>query len=479
MSAAAQLIKQRVAFTRLSALARSYRVVSLVITDALALGLAVCISVLFKAAMHGGLEIKNYLLLSPFMAVFLLAFASAGLYSGIALTPPEELRRCTLCSSVVFVFLSVVTLTLRGAHSYVKPTLFVAIVLSAGLIPILRAAARWRLGGCPWWSYPAVIFGSATSCAIVVDTMCRNRRIGLKPIAIVLDDHDGPDDIGGIPVIASTDIALLDIRPDTYAVILTDVSRTMNSTVARWASRFSHLLAIPELSTFHSNLFVAPKALGDFIGLETRQRVLLSHNRVAKRILDLTLTLAAGIVALPFLLVAILVVRLDSPGSAFYFQRRIGKGGKDFKAWKFRTMHQNADQIFDDCLERNPELRREWQQSHKLKDDPRVTRIGAILRKTSLDEIPQLWNVFKGDMSLVGPRPIVQAEVTRYGSSYQSYMRVPCGITGLWQVSGRSKTTYAERVALDEYYVRNWSVWLDLYILFRTISTVVSAEGAY
>jgi lipopolysaccharide/colanic/teichoic acid biosynthesis glycosyltransferase len=142
-------------------------------------------------------------------------------------------------------------------------------------------------------------------------------------------------------------------------------------------------------------------------------------------------------------------------------------------------MVEDADQLLADCLNCDDDLRTEWKSLHKLKNDPRVTRIGRLLRKTSLDELPQLWNVLSGEMSLVGPRPIMEDEINYYASSYRLYQQVRPGLTGLWQVSGRSDTSYADRVALDEYYVRHWSIWMDLYIMFRTLGVVIKRSGAY
>ena len=142
-------------------------------------------------------------------------------------------------------------------------------------------------------------------------------------------------------------------------------------------------------------------------------------------------------------------------------------------------MVPNAYEVLDEYLKKHPELSAEWLRDQKLKNDPRVTAVGRFLRKTSLDELPQLWNVIKGDMSLVGPRPIVDGEILRYGDRFRTYARVRPGITGLWQVSGRNNTTYEERVGFDDYYVRNWSVWLDFYILVKTVSVVVTGYGAY
>lgn len=200
--------------------------------------------------------------------------------------------------------------------------------------------------------------------------------------------------------------------------------------------------------------------------------------RVA-RILDLSLILlAAPYILLAFLLIMILII-LDSEGPVFYSQARIGRHGRKFNVYKFRTMVQHADQILKTYLDNSPELKAEWLATHKLKKDPRVTRVGAILRKLSLDELPQLWNIMIGDMSLVGPRPIVDDEVGKYGKCFQLYTQVRPGLTGLWQVSGRNDTTYERRVELDEYYILNRSLSLDLQIIFKTISVVLYRKGAY
>ncbi len=218
-----------------------------------------------------------------------------------------------------------------------------------------------------------------------------------------------------------------------------------------------------------SNTLIAPRIL---------DRNLIPKSRVA-RVMDLSLILlAAPYIILAFVIIMILI-KLDSRGPIFYRQARIGRFGRKFHVYKFRTMVQNADQILQIYLEKSPELRAEWLATHKLKQDPRVTRIGAILRKLSLDELPQLWNIVIGDMSLVGPRPIVDAEVEKYGKCFDLYIKVRPGLTGLWQVSGRNDTTYERRVELDEYYVLNRSMRLDLEILWKTVFVVLKKDGAY
>ena len=201
--------------------------------------------------------------------------------------------------------------------------------------------------------------------------------------------------------------------------------------------------------------------------------------RALKRVFDFCLTVFLLTLSAPVFLAISVAIRMDSSGPVFYAQRRIGRGGKEFNAWKFRSMRPDAEALLATYLAENPAMAVEWEQNHKLRFDPRTTRIGRFLRSTSLDELPQLWNVLRGDMSLVGPRPIVRAEIHRYGRHFGLYTRVQGGLTGLWQVSGRSSTSYDERVQFDAFYARNWSIWLDLCILFRTIGVLLVRAGAY
>jgi Undecaprenyl-phosphate galactose phosphotransferase WbaP len=205
----------------------------------------------------------------------------------------------------------------------------------------------------------------------------------------------------------------------------------------------------------------------------------LFRYRVVKRFLDLLLVFIALPVIVPvFAIIAILVV-WSAPGPIFFSHRRIRKNGSFFSMWKFRTMCVNSTEVLEEYLSAHPKARAEWYATHKLRFDPRITPIGSFLRRYSLDELPQLWNVVTGTMSLVGPRPIVAAEVEKYADSFQCYCRVKPGLTGLWQVSGRSELTYDERVALDCDYVKRWSLARDLLILMKTFTAVVNQDGAF
>ena len=201
--------------------------------------------------------------------------------------------------------------------------------------------------------------------------------------------------------------------------------------------------------------------------------------RVVKRCSDVFLVILATPLILLVLGLVSAVVMLSSPGPIFYSHRRIKKDGAFFSMWKFRTMCVNSAEVLENHLAQHPEARAEWNATHKLRKDPRITRLGIFLRRYSLDELPQLWNVLMGQMSLVGPRPIVAAEVEKYGDCFDCYCKVKPGLTGLWQVSGRSKLSYGERVALDCEYVERWSLAKDVVILLKTFSSVVNQDGAY
>lgn len=198
-----------------------------------------------------------------------------------------------------------------------------------------------------------------------------------------------------------------------------------------------------------------------------------------KTVFDYTLTFIGTLLVLPILFLIAIWIYKDSPGPVFFAHQRVGKNGKLFPCYKFRTMCVDSQERLAQLLATDAEARAEWERDFKLKNDPRITKSGAFLRKTSLDELPQVFNVLRGEMSLVGPRPIVQEELERYGKYAKEYMSVKPGITGLWQVSGRNNISYEERVSLDVDYVQNSSMLLDLKILWKTFAVVLAKKGAY
>ena len=213
--------------------------------------------------------------------------------------------------------------------------------------------------------------------------------------------------------------------------------------------------------------------------LRVQNNLARKSNRIMKRIFDIVATVCGGIFILPFMLIIAIIIYLDSGGPIIYKQKRVGRDGKEFNFYKFRSMVKNADTILEEYLNTHEDEKKEWQKNFKLKNDPRVTKIGKIIRKTSIDELPQLWNVLIGDMSLVGPRPLLPNEVERYSNYIEDYKLVLPGLTGVWQVSGRSDTTFEERVIMDSWYIHNWSVWIDIVYLLKTVLVVVKSKGAY
>jgi len=205
----------------------------------------------------------------------------------------------------------------------------------------------------------------------------------------------------------------------------------------------------------------------------------LFRYRVVKRVMDVALIVLASPVLLLVVGVIAVAVKMSGPGPVFFTHRRIRCHGTFFTMWKFRTMCVNSAEVLASHVAANPEANREWAKNHKLRSDPRITPVGAFLRRTSLDELPQMWNVLNGTMSLVGPRPIVAAEVEKYGEFFADYCKVTPGVTGLWQISGRSHLTYDERVQIDSRYARGWSLWGDVKILAKTMVSVVKQHGAF
>jgi Undecaprenyl-phosphate galactose phosphotransferase WbaP len=202
-------------------------------------------------------------------------------------------------------------------------------------------------------------------------------------------------------------------------------------------------------------------------------------SRTSKRLFDIAIASILLPAALLMGLIIAAAIKLETPGPVFFAQTRVGRGNRRFRLWKFRSMAANADSVLESHLRKDPEHFAEWATMHKLKNDPRVTRVGRFLRRSSLDELPQLWNILRGEMSMVGPRPIVEDEIPKYGAKLALYARVRPGLTGLWQVSGRNDTTYRKRVDLDAEYILRWSFWKDAMVLLKTVQVVLLGHGAY
>jgi len=223
---------------------------------------------------------------------------------------------------------------------------------------------------------------------------------------------------------------------------------------------------------------ISPIFRHEILQIRVNNNMASGSSKTVKRVFDIMISSLLLLTLAPLFLVLAGLIKSDG-GPVFYFQNRVGRGNKPFKCWKFRSMHQNAEARLEELLDNNPDLRMEYLQTEKLKDDPRITSIGKFIRASSIDELPQLWNVLKGEMSMVGPRPVKASELRRYGYFEKYYLESLPGITGLWQISGRNDVKYETRVDLDSWYARNWSLWCDITILAKTVSVVFKREGAY
>ncbi len=450
--------------------------------DLFAVAVSIAIAVLGRYLLNGDFELSLYLRTVPILAVFAAVYALNGLYPGITLNPVREIRLLTLATSIVFVMFTALLFFVKEGPEYSRAAFLAAWLLTLLLVPLTRASLRALLARRSWWGCPVVIFGNRDKAHEIVQGLRRQPQLGLMPVGVFDDDYHQHVTSSGLPVLGRFRDAARYAQQFGLSRALIAVPDLTGERLAEMldhhSEAFSRVYIFPGMSGL-SSLGVEPREMCNQLSLELRRSLLLPRCQFAKRMMDAILGFMLSLLLLPLMLFIALLIRLESPGVALFGHRRIGHLGREFKVWKFRTMYSDGDRILQEHWRKFPADRREWEQNHKLRCDPRVTPLGRILRKTSLDEIPQLWNILRGEMSLVGPRPIVTAEVPKYGKSFGMYCRVVPGLTGLWQVSGRSQTDYQERVDLDAYYVRNWSPWFDIYLLARTFFVVLKGEGAY
>jgi Undecaprenyl-phosphate galactose phosphotransferase WbaP len=411
-------------------------------------------------------------------AAVVLSQALFGLYPKSFYVPVVELRSMTAGTSLIFT----ACLLVGRASGVTRSLAFCAAWLGCLVsVPAMRWIVRRYLSSQTWWGQPVLIFGNGQAGCGIYQALQKHPEMGLRPVAVVGHSEEPFEDLASIDAGRWEDADELARRYSASTMIMAMADfRGIDamSLIERHGRVLTNRVVVPDMGNFPC-LWATATNCGGLIGIQSTEQLALPGPRLAKRLIDGLLTLIVLIGSLPLLLIIAVIVRLTSKGPVFYSQPRFGLKGKQFRAWKFRTMVADADAALAKYLASNPAARREWEQDHKLKKDPRITGIGRFLRKTSLDELPQLWNVLRGEMSLVGPRPIIEDEIRKYGDAYEFYSRVQPGITGLWQISGRNNTTYSERVELDVFYVRNWSLWLDLYILASTVRVVVLQEGAY
>jgi len=444
---------------------------TLIGVDALVITTVFMMTVYGRHLAGGSFELSEYWVQWPVIPLYLLAIASFGGYD-MLLSQPQELRATSLATIFIIAVLSSVTFWVRLPFFHSRAVLLLGGALLLVLLPTAHYGTKRFFSRYDWWGFPTVFYVFEKKEAHFIRLMMLRLHICLRPVLLLLHREDSLDGetVAGIPVEDGPEyFSRPGRRFDGIFIFLGYPQQGSGArTVLRRAEhRFARTIILHESLNF-GNQWAKPVEMGHHLGLEVVQRLLDGNRVAAKRCVDALLASALLALLSPVFLLLALAIVVNSPGPVFFRHNRLGRGGAPFRVWKFRTMVPNAATVLDKMLEVDLALRAEWEASHKLKRDPRVTRVGAFLRRTSLDELPQLFNVLAGDMSLIGPRPIIAEELDKYGEQYEMVSRVRPGMTGLWQVSGRSSLPYETRVELDTYYIKNWSFWLDLYIMLKT-----------
>ncbi|KGT95702.1 UDP-phosphate galactose phosphotransferase [Erwinia typographi] len=352
------------------------------------------------------------------------------------------------------------------------------------LVPLLRSTVKHAILKAGQWQKQTIIIGSGKNAREAYAALQSEELLGYEVKAFVASNgHNGAESLHGVPVITSRDIVwdTVDLENTQFIVAMEYEQQAMRD---KWLKLLSKkkcrsvsvvptLRGVPLYGTDMSFIFSHEVMI-----LRVSNNLAKRSSRFLKRTFDVVVaSLLLLFLAPAFALICWMVGR--DGGNKIYGHERVGQDGKKFKCLKFRSMVTNSQEVLEELLATSEEARAEWDKDFKLKNDPRVTKIGALLRKTSLDELPQLWNVIRGEMSLVGPRPVIEAELERYAGDVDYYLMAKPGMTGLWQVSGRNDIDYDTRVYFDSWYVKNWALWTDIAILFKTAGVVLRRDGAY
>lgn len=436
-------------------------------SDLLSISLSFFSAVILWMQIHVDLQIDTHLLLIPPMIIFsILTYKLLALYPGVGIGPVEELKRLTTGSSFVLVAMITLSFFLHNSATYSRATFLMSWALTLASVPISRKVFRRVAVKLGFWGIPVAIAGKGEGVTRIQERLRLRPLSGLWPVIC----YDGlPEENKSIsaPGIKTLILAISEINFEYIRHLTT--SQT---------NQFKRIILILD-ETKSGPIWFTSINVVEHLSLEVANNLTNPSQQRFKRILELAIiTILMPMIAILFLFIS-LAISINSRGSIFYKHKRIGHNGKDLWIWKFRTMVYNADEILNEHLANDPDLHKEWKENFKLRKDPRITPVGKLLRVTSLDELPQLWNVLTGEMSLIGPRPIVREEIPLYGNAFEIYEQALPGITGLWQISGRNDLPYQERVALDVYYIQNWSIWLDVHILMHTALTILQARGAY
>jgi Undecaprenyl-phosphate galactose phosphotransferase WbaP len=425
---------------------------------------------------------KSFITYWPYLPVFIIFFIIFGLYPGVSLAPSEELRRFSIGSAMAYGGIIMSRYIENNNWDSITVAFTVSCIFSSVIMLTERTIAHWLLRKTRLGGIPSVIYGSGSTGKLVVDCLLGSSRTGYFPVLILDSGESGIDEYKGVPVIHDIFIGQQIVKnynikmavlamPELDAVQL---KHLINNSV----SAFRYNVLIPNFFTM-TNIWMAVRDFDGVLGLDTSNKLKVTWNRGIKRFMDLTIVIIGGLIVLPFLLLIAFLIKFSSSGKILYKHKRLGINGRYFYAYKFRSMVNNSDEFLIKVLETDADMKKEWEMNHKLQNDPRITKIGKILRRYSLDEFPQLINILKGEMSLVGPRPIVDDEIQKYGEEFKRIFAIKPGLTGLWQISGRNDTNYNDRVTYDTYYLQSWSPWLDLWIIYKTFSVVFTGKGAY
>jgi Undecaprenyl-phosphate galactose phosphotransferase WbaP len=400
------------------------------------------------------------------------------------LSPSDEVRRLGLSNLACFTGVALSIAVETDDRDAIGVAMLLAIPIAIVLLPAGREAARKLFCRLPWWGVPAVIYADSDAAEFFVGRLLKRPDYGYRPAVVIGTDTDFPSDFRGVPAFAPGEEihrAIRELRIKTAVII----GRSRDDDIALPLGQeivgiYRYTFFVP----YTRSVLSASMSIRDFGGIlafASTQHLTMRSNLAWKRFIDLFLLVLSFPLVLPVVAVTALCVKATSPGPVFYAHDRIGYRGKPIRTWKFRSMVQNADERLAEVLKSDPEARAQWEKNRKIENDPRITPLGKFLRRTSLDELPQLWNILAGEMSFVGPRPVTAEELENYGyKDKKDYvLSVKPGLSGMWQISGRSETGYEERVLLDTYYIQNWSIWLDIWIIIQTVWVVLNGKGAY
>jgi undecaprenyl-phosphate galactose phosphotransferase len=416
-------------------------------------------------------------------SVWIIIFAYEKLYTK-RYTFWDEIKVLLKSSSISFSFILIAIFITKSHQQFSRPIVLLAWLMSLVLFPIFRYFIKLLLVQTNLWKKKLIILGVHQTSLMVLRSIEKNKTMGYEVLGFLDDD---PSKIGkkfqGVKVLGP----LSELENITKTLKSKDIMiatphlprKNLRELLSTCDNISDSMWLIPRTGDFITE-GVEIEVLGEVLTLSIKKNLAKPWNILIKSIYEKCLTFIALIILSPLFVLIAIAIKLDSKGPIFYTQKRLGQNKRMFNIIKFRSMHLDIDEKLYEYLETNPEAKKEWEKFKKLKDyDPRVTKTGLVIRKFSLDELPQLFNVLQGKMSLVGPRPYLLDELEGKDSFIGMISRVKPGITGLWQISGRSEVPFEQRNAFDEYYVRNWSLWLDIKILLKSLRVLFSSKGAY